>query len=153
MAIRGGRIVCPRCGANNFDTVTACWKCSAPLGGAPPGPLPATPAAPDRPAYPQAMAHPALQQAGSPAAASRAAMWLGLLFPYFGIPVGLAFIMCEDRRRQEIGRQCILWSLLATFIHLLLLFVTVMGLRPYFDLLFNVLRGQLSRPGGMDAGF
>jgi len=152
MAIRGGRIVCPRCGANNFDTVTACWRCSASLASALPGPLPAAPSLPDRAANAQAMAPPAVPQAGSPAAASRAAMWLGLLFPYFGIPVGLAFIMCEDRRRQEIGRQCILWSLLSTFIHLLLLFVMVMGMRAYFDLLFDTLRGQFGRPGGMGAG-
>src|SRR5262245_27007253 len=123
MAQRAGRISCPRCGANNFDTVSVCWKCSAPLGAgsavAPPvaptrattvptpgpampvppqpaveSPFPAAPA--DGFAYPAA---PAMMVGaaplGNPTAANRAAMWLGLLFPYFGLPVGLAFMMCD----------------------------------------------------------
>ena len=28
MASADGRIACPKCGANNFDTVTVCWKCN-----------------------------------------------------------------------------------------------------------------------------
>lgn len=36
MTQRAGRVICPRCGANNFDTVANCWKCGAPLGAAAP---------------------------------------------------------------------------------------------------------------------
>ena len=51
MAQRSGRINCPRCQSNNFDTVTVCWKCGASLvTGAPSQPAMALPQAP----YPSA---------------------------------------------------------------------------------------------------
>jgi hypothetical protein len=77
-------------------------------------------------------------------------MWLGLLFPYFGIPIGLAFIMCEDRRRQEIGRICIMWSLLSTVVHLIVLFVTVVGMREYVMAALNAARAAATRSQGLD---
>lgn len=94
----------------------------------------------------------AYRVAGDPAAANRAAMWLGLLFPYFGLPIGLAFIMCDDRRRQEVGRLCIVWSLLSGAIHLLLLFVVILGMRAWLEALLPALRGQLGRSGGLGGG-
>ena len=79
-------------------------------------------------------------------------MWLGLLFPYFGLPIGLAFMMCDDRRRQEVGRACVLWSLLSGVIHLLLLFVTIVGMREYFTAAFNAARAAAERAGGGGGG-
>lgn len=161
MLQRAGRIVCSRCGANNFDTVSTCWKCSAPLAAGSHAPPPASPsvAAPS-PAAPAPAASPAerllysataaasVGLGGNPALANRAALWLGLLFPYFGLPIGLAFLMCDDRRRQEVGRICLLWSALSTLVHLLLLFLALIGMREYFTLIFNTIRAQYDRAGG-----
>lgn len=172
MAQKAGRIVCPRCGANNFDTVSTCWKCTAPLSG---GALPVTPVVPPSAApsaYP-APAAPPLSPAerlqhtantaafamsgagtvpGNPAVANRAAFWLGILFPYFGIPLALAFMMCDDRRRQEVGRICLLWSSISMVVHLLLGFVTLLGMRQYIAFAFGSLRGQMQRGGGLGGG-
>jgi hypothetical protein len=79
-------------------------------------------------------------------------MWLGLLFPYFGLPIGLAFMMCDDRRRQEVGRACVLWSILSMVIHLMLMFITVVGMREYVMAAFNAARAAAGKGGGMDGG-
>ncbi len=174
MSQASGRIVCPQCGANNFDTVTACWKCSAAL------PSPAAAAAPPRqspaPQRPQAGTASQVPQApapavnpmeamayrgaaaagvlGNPRASNRAAMWLGLLMPYFGLPIGLAFVMCDDRRRQEVGRICIWWSILSLAVHLLLSFVAMLGTREYLTTILNQILSQAKRSadggGGME---
>ena len=155
----GGRITCPRCGSNNFDTVTACWKCGTPLGGAAPAPTayppaaasPAhSPSAVDRFAgFPATAAATVAGAAINPGTANRAAIWLGLLFPYFGIPIGLAFMMCDDRRRQEVGRACILWSLLSCVFHFFLMILSLIGMREYFAMALNTLKSQAGRAGGL----
>jgi hypothetical protein len=86
---------------------------------------------------------------GNTSTANRAAFWLGLLFPYFGIAVGLAFMMCDDRRRQEVGRICIIWSLVSTVAHIILFFLSAIGMREYFMLAFNTLKSQARKAGGM----
>lgn len=168
---QGGRITCPRCGSNNFDTVTACWKCGNPLGA---GSSPAAAAGGQRPNV-TAYAAPAMQpmpatmpvpspagfgdrvaatyvsattSLGNPAAANRAAFWLGMLMPYFGLPIGLAFMMCDDRRRQEVGRICVLWSLLSGVIHMLLMFVSLLGMRQYLAIFMGALQGGINRGAG-----
>ena len=151
-----GRVVCARCGSNNFDTVTACWKCGSPLGGA-------APSAPQT--YSNPVAYPSDQQrgsfvdgmtsravgfgivAGDAARANRAAFWLGMLFPYFGFPIGLAFMMCDDKRRQEVGRLCILWSILSGVVHLLFTVVSIIGMRPYFNAVLGAVKS-----GGLGKG-
>lgn len=177
MAQGAGRIACPRCGANNFDTVTVCWKCAAALtAGLAPGQHPPAatyphPAPPAYPSYPSAPEFPQQHQRadrsspalgfvaaatgviGNPGAANRAAFWLGVLMPYFGFPIGLAFMMCDDRRRQEVGRICILWSVVSGIVHLLVFFVSLLGMRSYFELVLGGLRSQIDRTGGgLDAG-
>ena len=121
-----GRITCPRCGANNFDTVTVCWKCGTPLR-APAGTVSSVQETP----VAQAALHQVAQmgrQAALSATANRSAIWLGLLFPYFGIMVALAFMMCDDPRRQEVGRICLIWSLVSTVLQGLLLLAGILGL-------------------------
>lgn len=119
MAIRGGRLTCPRCGANNFDTVTSCWKCGAPVGAAPQtaapgqGSLGALSSGREASYAPGALG-------GDPEAARRAAIWLALVFPLIGLPVGWIFMMIEDGRRQAVGRVCVLWSTAALVVHMLL---------------------------------
>ena len=149
-----GRIACPRCGANNFDTVTVCWKCSAPLVAAAavagmPAPAVSAPFAAPAPAVDRIPSYaPPAATIGNAATANRAAIWLGLLFPYFGLPIGLAFMMCDDRRRQEVGRLCIIWSLLSGAVHLLLMFITIVGMREYVLTALNAARAAASRGGG-----
>jgi hypothetical protein len=168
MATRAGRVVCPRCGANNFDTVSACWKCSAPLGAGAAGmaaPAPAIPVAPaaPMPAYATAPSYaapaaapeyasyrpiPAAVSTGNPALSNRSAFWLGMLMPYFGFPIGLAFMMCDDQRRQEVGRICVFWSIVSGVIHLLLMFVSLLGMRQYFGFLMQTLQSTIKNSGG-----
>ena len=154
MSQGSGRIVCPQCGANNFDTVTVCWKCGAALGAG--SSVAARPAAPVFGAV-EAAAYrvgAAAANVGNPATANRAAIWLGLLMPYFGLPIGLAFLMCDDRRRQEVGRICVLWSVVALAAHLLLGFVALLGMREYFALALNAATAAARRSaGGGGAGF
>jgi hypothetical protein len=85
---------------------------------------------------------------GNPSVANRAALWLGLLMPYFGLPIALAFMMCDDRRRQEVGRICLFWSIISTVVHLLLFFVSMLGLREYFMFALGTLKSQAGKAGG-----
>lgn len=129
MTQRGGRITCPRCGANNFDTVTACWKCGTALaGGINPAPLAAPAMSAPRPEIggyvPPSISSP-VGASGDPAVARRAAFWLAVVFPWFGLPIGWAFMMVEDHRRQAIGRYCAIWSIIALIFHFLFMFASM----------------------------
>lgn len=130
-----GRWSCPRCGSNNFDTVTQCWKCnSSKTGGVSPPAYSAPPAvqAPS-PMATQERALPAppfpvnmgVLSGGDPAVAKRAAILLALTVPYFGLPIGWAFMMVEDYRKQAIGRFCVAWSCAGLVIHLVLGFIAL----------------------------
>ncbi|MGC8667704.1 MAG: hypothetical protein ACP5VE_06290 [Chthonomonadales bacterium] len=148
----GGRIVCPRCGANNFDTVTVCWKCGAPLSARRAASPPRPPAGTVPPAadFPGAMGYAVSSHAtdSNRTTANRAALWLGLLMPYFGLPIALAFLMCDDPRRQEVGRICLMWSLISGFLHFLFGMATLLGLREWFQMAFNAFQGQMGRRSG-----
>lgn len=113
-----GRTICSQCGANNFQTQAACWKCGAALfsgsvppagGGAASGPSarPASAAAPVLPASPPV----------DPVVASASAIALAALFPYVALPVGIVFLMLDDRRKLEIGRVAIVAGLIFTIAH------------------------------------
>ena len=127
MAQRTGRVSCSRCGANNFDTVTVCWKCGMALG-TPAVTMPPMSAAPamagERPA--PVFMPPA--PSGNPALAKRAAIALALTIPFLGLPIGWAFMMVEDSRRQAIGRFCVNWSLLGLVLHLFLSYLGMQAL-------------------------
>lgn len=126
MAQRTGRLSCPRCGANNFDTVTACWKCGTALSAAG-APLPIMPVAAAMPGERQSpIALPPPPTQGNSAVAKRAAIALALTIPFLGLPIGWAFMMIEDSRRQAIGRFCVNWSLVGLVLHL---FLTYLGMQ------------------------
>jgi hypothetical protein len=142
MAQRAGRITCPRCGANNFDTVTVCWKCQLPLNqGAVPTATSAMPPAPMSPmapftqerVMPPAPAYSPPPSMGDSGVARRAAIVFALTLPFISLPVGWTFMMIEDHRRQAIGRICVYWSLAALFFHLLLGFVAAQAIGPYLN--------------------
>ena len=149
MAQRAGRITCPRCGANNFDTVTSCWKCGAPVGAGaiaqPPMPAAPTPVsnlqASSMPlSYPSdrapAMAAPAPMSyapsipTGDIGVARRAALALALTLPFLGLPVGWIFMMFDDRGKQAIGRWCANWSMIGLVLHLFLTYFMFMQSGP-----------------------
>ena len=159
MTQRSGRVVCPRCGSNNFDTVDVCWKCASPLSK---GSQPVATAAPQPPAVgtiPTAPAPTAAAQfapttpaaaRGNPSTANWAAFWLGVLMPYFGAPIGLAFMMCDDRRRQEVGRWCLLWSAVGLVAHGVVTALLLIGMREYLMLIMKSVGGAAER--GMGGG-
>lgn len=166
MASRSGRLVCPRCGTNNFDTVSVCWKCAAPLGAAalPAAGIPqAAPFpqnvpsaygnreyAPPPAALPMAAAYP-MAPTGSRSVAVRAALALAITIPWIGLPVGWAFMMVEDRQRQSIGRLCATVSLISLFVHLFLMAVTIRPLMTQsLSLLVRMMQGGAG--GGMNGG-
>lgn len=125
-ATETGRRVCPRCGANNFDTQAACWKCGAGLvGSAPPVAPPVAPVAspPLRPsasdvpgARPVTPARPATTPV-DPAIANWTAIISSLLMPYIMLPVGVVFLMLDDKRKLEVGRITLIASVVGTILH------------------------------------
>jgi len=54
-----------------------------------------------------------------PAVALWAAVALAFFFPGVAVPVGLVFLMLDDRRKVEIGRITLIWGLVFTLLHLL----------------------------------
>ena len=132
MTQSAGRRTCNRCGANNFDTVTACWKCGAPLASGAVS-KPVQPAyAPERPIAPAYTAPAVAGYAdGDTAMANRAAVFLALTLPFIGLPVGWIFMMIEERRKQAVGRLCATRSLIALVLHLVVTAALVAGAVPY----------------------
>ena len=77
--------------------------------------------APERnPYYPQTtpVAFPA--DDGDLRMAKRAALLLAWTLPFFGLPIGWTLMMIQNRQRQEIGRFCATWSLVAFLVHTIL---------------------------------
>jgi hypothetical protein len=61
----------------------------------------------------------------------KAAAALGLLFPWFGLPVGIMFLMLDDPRRTAVGWNAIWWSiggLVINIIGLIMLIAPVLGI-------------------------
>ena len=118
-----GRIVCPRCGANNFDTQAACWKCGASLapGAANAAPTPGAASGGSGPGVSATPVAPVSARPYAPPVDPGIAIWsavaLALLFPVFAVPVGIVFLMLDDRRRAEVGRVAILWGVVGTVFH------------------------------------
>ncbi len=150
MAIGTGRIACPQCGANNFDTVTVCWKCGVPLRRGSAAGQPAPPnAAGGTPSVQVHQPVAAGPRMGASPAALRAALWLGLLFPYVGLPVGLVFMMLDDESRYEAGRACVLWSCVSLAAHFIVMALIGVGMREMLFAALQGVRGVAGRAGGM----
>ncbi len=167
MAQPTGRLTCPRCGANNFDTVSVCWKCAAPLAAAPSmQPIrmdsPAQPPiAIERPvsAYAPAPIYPPASPpympgvgSGDPGVARRAAILLALTLPWIGLPVGWVFMMIEDSRKQAVGRVCAAWSMIALVFHLLLMFVAAQSLGGMLKMALDVVAKSAAQGSSRDSG-
>jgi len=166
MAQRAGRITCPRCGANNFDTVTSCWKCGSPVGQMAGTPMPAAmpqpaaampPMSPSPVQYTQERApapayQPAPMPTGDSGVAKRAALALGLTIPFVGLPVGWVFMMIEDRNKQAIGRWCAMWSMIGLVLHLFVTWFMIQQSVPLMIQLLGAATKGMSRqnPGGIE---
>jgi hypothetical protein len=126
----GGRVLCSKCGANNFDTQAACWKCSTPLTGAgyagggtvsrpvpPPSVAPTLspnlPNAPIAPAYAPA----AYQARVDPSVGFWASIALAVFFPAIAVPVGIVFLMLDDRRKGELGKLTLIAGIISSIVH------------------------------------
>ncbi len=155
---QSARVTCPRCGANNFDTSHACWKCGAPLVS------PVGTATESRRVYRETFRSseqmgPRSTVEGDPGVARRAAIGLALVVPWIGLPVGWIFMMIEDGRRQAVGRVCVVWSIAALILHLLLMVVAAQAAgamlsRQLLPLIESMARsaGQASRATNPSAG-
>lgn len=186
MVQRTGRVTCPKCGANNFDTVATCYRCQSSLitGAQPPAAMPggtgmmtdragksvpmnaplppainpAMNAPMNAPGQSPMMAPPSQAympdyNGGDPGVARRAAVLLALTIPFIGLPVGWAFMMMEDRKRQAIGRYCVNWSLIALVFHLLLSFVFVQSLASYLPMILGMTKSlQQNQQKQQDTG-
>ncbi len=88
------------------------------------------------------------QPEGDPKMARRAAILLALTIPFLGLPIGWAFMMMEDnKRRQQVGRLCATWSLIALFFHLLLSFVAMQAISGYLPLALKLTQQMIPRDG------
>lgn len=130
-----------------------CWKCGAPLVAGRQTTAAAPGGAASSGGWTSTTASPVsigASAAVDPRKANRAAFWLGILFPYVGLPVALAFMMCDDPRRQEVGRICLLWSLISGVVHVLLLGSTLLGAREIITGALSTMKAAGSR--GMGGG-
>jgi hypothetical protein len=64
----------------------------------------------------------------SPGLAPKAAAALGLLLPWAGLPIGIAFLMLDDPRKARLGWIAIGWSIAGTVLNLLLLVPPLLGI-------------------------
>jgi hypothetical protein len=84
--------------------------------------------------------------------AKRAAIAFALTLPFISLPVGWTFMMIEDHRRQAIGRICVIWSCVALFFHLLLMFVAAQSLTPLLQTLVTTATKAAASQQGAGAG-
>ena len=121
--VASGRTTCPRCGANNFETQAACWKCGAALGS--------NSGLGGRAAPSHAVQNDIGSPLSPPTVDPAVAHWVGaiggLLIPIAMLPVGLAFLMWDDRRKVEVGRTATIASLVGTLFHAIFTYFAIAG--------------------------
>lgn len=122
-----GRVRCLYCGANNFPASAACWQCSRPLKAMPEPPAPgASPAAAGPASLPGfAPVSPARGALTESPLAPKAAVAMGLLFPFIGLPAGMIFLMLDDPRKTYLGWLMIGWSIGGTLLSVVPLLLTL----------------------------
>ncbi|MCX6358203.1 MAG: hypothetical protein NT029_00195 [Armatimonadetes bacterium] len=178
MTQSAGRTACSKCGSSNFTTVSVCWKCGSPLTGASPtasGTAQPTPTVPYEVVIGMAQAQQQQRPGASGTAAPvgvapgvalplpypsagvdpvalRAAVSLGLLVPVVAFPVALIFMMLPDRRMQDVGRVCLIWSVVGGVVHGVAFAVSAIGMREAMMGLMGGARGALGRSPLGDPG-
>lgn len=158
------RVRCAYCGGNNFPTSPTCWQCGRPLrplsvnASAGTAPSPAAPAGP----LPAGSLPPvSWSPSASPLTdvdsrlAPKAAAALGLMFPWAGLPIGIAFLMLDDARKAKLGWIAIGWSIGGTILNVLLFVIPLLGLLPYLKDFVphnGGIPGGGGQPGGAGGG-
>jgi predicted cobalt transporter CbtA len=166
------RVVCASCSANNFATQAACWKCGksltstntnthtspaprpsvAPAGYAANSPRPVTGVAGPALATPAMYDRPVQSEYVSPGNATAAAVVLGLLFPTFAIPVGIVFLMLDNKRKAAIGWQNIIWGVAGFAVHLVITAISLAPVIPMLNLLSKTLSVRQQQQQSMPLG-
>lgn len=75
--------------------------------------------------------------------ATKAAALLGLMFPFFGLPIGMVFLMLDDARKTQIGWITIGWSIAGSIMN-------AIGLLALLGPALAALKGLV--PGGAHGG-
>jgi len=83
---------------------------------------------------------------------------MGLLFPAIAIPVGLVFLMLDDKRKTQIGWLNIIWGCVGSAIHILAtlaLYGAMYGMimRAAVGAAGQARQGVEQRTGGVPQGF
>jgi hypothetical protein len=138
-----GRVICSRCGANNFETQAACWKCGVSMVSGGPAPI-LSPNASGNPA-PAAAYRP--QSNVDPSVAFWSAIALAVFFGPVAIPVGLVFMMLDDRRKVDLGKLTLIAGIISTVIQLIFTFMALQAVTSQvFQMVPSLMRGT-SQPG------
>ncbi|GAB4453594.1 MAG: hypothetical protein OHK0029_06760 [Armatimonadaceae bacterium] len=155
-----GRVICPQCGANNFETQAACWKCHASLSASPSSPSATAAKSPAAPVAASGGTGAALYRPSAPVSSMdpSVAVWCGIvlavLMPAIAVPVGLVFMMLDDRRRFEVGRLTLIAGILSTIVHLVLTMVlfqvTIGKFLPMAFQVIQTVQGRQQQPGLTD---
>ena len=144
------RVVCTNCGANNFATQAACWKCGKSLAlstspASPPGSSPPLPGAIPTTNYQPPVAYGAVSNDYSPGTATTAAIVLGLLFPMVALPVGIVFLMLDNKRKAAIGWQNIIWGIVGSVLNII---ITIASFTPAITFLMSKSLAAQQQSGG-----
>ncbi len=151
------RVACPKCGSNNFATQARCWSCGTALASGASAPASVAASSPVHASVASAdFARPVVTNYSGLAAGATAAM--GLLFPAIAIPVGIVFLMLDDKRKAQIGWLNILWGSVGSVIHIvatMALYGAMYGmiLRSAVGAAGQARQGIEQRSGGLPQGF
>lgn len=126
-AVASGRVTCAKCGANNFETQAACWKCGTPLGAGvrEQGTGNSGVSSDSRPLSP--VPYSLAPSNVDPSVAHWVGIIGGLLIPIAMLPVGLAFLMWDDKRKVAVGRTATIASIVGTLFHAIFTYFAVAG--------------------------
>jgi hypothetical protein len=140
MPDKDDRIRCRYCGSNNFAGTVTCWQCNRsllisqkPAESQPvPAPMNAVETWPDKPSIPSmasVASIPSFNSGIDYSTADKAAIAMGLLFPFIGYPLGIAFMMLDDARKTQLGRALLLWSTIGSIIAIVgtMMFIGTLG--------------------------
>lgn len=137
-----GRVICSRCGANNFETQAACWKCSASLVG---GPIPVLSSQASDSGAPVVAYRP--QSNVDPSVAFWSAIALAVFFGPLAIPVGLVFMMLDDRRKVDLGKLTLIAGIISTIVQFIFTFMAFQAVTAQLFRFVPALTRGANQPG------
>jgi hypothetical protein len=125
------RIRCRYCGSNNFAGTATCWQCNRPLNISQTAaePQPAQQPINAVQSWPGNPSVASFASTVDPLTADKAVIAMGLIFPFVGYPLGIAFMMLDDLRKMQLGKSLLIWSTIGTVIAIVgsLMFMGAIG--------------------------